>query len=151
MANEIQVDYASGNTLYAVIRNRAGQVWCAGQQAFETWGAGGRGSEDYDLSLVDKNGGRYVGDFDANIPAGSYAVQCSVQAGASPAETDTLADSRDIVWTGTAAVTATKILANRAVRDHITGTINYYDDDGSSVILTHTSTDDAVALTRAPA
>jgi hypothetical protein len=150
MANEIHVDYASGNTLYAIIRNRAGQVWCAVQQAFENWGADGHGSDDYDLVLADKSGGRHVGDFDTNIPAGWYGVQCFVQAGANPAETDTLVDSRDIIWTGTAEVTATKILANKAVRDHATGTIDYYDDDGSSVILSHTSTNDAVALTRAP-
>lgn len=150
MANEIQVNYASGNTLYAIVRNQAGQVWCPVQQAFEDWGASGHGSDDYDLNLVDKSGGRYVGDFDASVPAGSYGVQCFLQAGVNPAETDTLVDSRDIIWTGTAEVTATKILANKAVRNHTTGTINYYDDDGSSVILTHTSTEDAVSLTRAP-
>lgn len=150
MANEIQADYASGNTLYAIIRNRAGQVWYAAQQVFENWGAAGHGCDDYDLGLADKSGGRSVGDFDTNIPAGCYGVQCFVQAGANPAETDTLVSSREIVWTGAAEVTATKILANKAVRDHITGAIDYYDDDGTSVILTHTSTDDAVALTRAP-
>ena len=150
MANEIQVDYTSGNTLYAVIRNRAGQVWCATEQAFEDWGTNGRDSDNYDLGLTDKSGDRYIGDFETSIPAGWYCVQCFVQAGANPAGTDTLVSSRDIVWTGTAEVTATKILANRAVWDHVTGAIDYYDDDGTSVILTHTSTDDAVALTRAP-
>ena len=150
MANEIQVDYASGNTVYAIIRDRAGRVWCAAQHAFEDWGTDGRGPDDYDLALVDKSGGRYVGDFDTSIPAGRYGVQCFLQAGASPSATDTLAGGRDIIWTGKAAVTAVQILANKAVRDSITGTIKYYDDDGTSVILTHTSTDDAVALTRAP-
>ena len=151
MANEIQADYASSNTLYAIIRNRAGQVWCPAQQAFEDWGTGGRSSDDYDLALVDKSGGRYVGDLDTNIPAGRYGVQCFLQAGASPSVTDTLVGGCDIIWTGQAAVTAIQILANKAVRDNITGTINYYDDDGASVILTHTATDDAAALTRAPA
>jgi hypothetical protein len=150
MANEIHVDYVSGNTLYAIIRNRAGQVWCAAQQAFENWGTDGHGADDYDLVLADKSGGRYVGDFDTNIPAGWYGVQCFTQAGANPVETDTQVSSCDIIWTGTAEVTAIKMLANKAVRDHATGTIDYYDDDGSSVILSHTSTDDAVALTRAP-
>ena len=34
MANEIQADSASGGTLYAVIRNNAGEVWRTAGQAF---------------------------------------------------------------------------------------------------------------------
>ncbi len=34
MANEIQASYASGSTLYAVIRNRAGEVWQVAGQVF---------------------------------------------------------------------------------------------------------------------
>ncbi|GAI42658.1 unnamed protein product, partial [marine sediment metagenome] len=30
MANEIHVDYTSGSTLYAVVRNGTGEVWYAG-------------------------------------------------------------------------------------------------------------------------
>lgn len=40
MANEIHVNYASGNTLYTVVRNAVGDVWYVSGQVFETWGTG---------------------------------------------------------------------------------------------------------------
>jgi hypothetical protein len=63
MANEIHADHASGSVLYAVIRNRQGQVWRPAGQAFESWGSGGHTADDYDSALTDKNGSRYVGNF----------------------------------------------------------------------------------------
>ena len=149
MANEIQVEYGSGNTLYAVIRNRTGQVWYVAGQTFEDWGASGRGAGDYDIPLTERSGSRYVGDFDMNVPAGTYGVQVFRQVGASPAETDTLACSRDIVWTGQAELTALKVLANKAVQNKVTGAICYYDDDDQTVILTHTPQEGASTMTRA--
>jgi len=38
MANEIQADYSSGNVLYAVIRNPAGQVWCVARRSSRAGG-----------------------------------------------------------------------------------------------------------------
>ena len=148
MANEITIDYASGHTLYAVIRNRTGEVWCAVERTFEDWGAGGRTMQDYSLPLTDKGGSRYIGDFDPNVPAGQYRIQLFVQAGASPANGDAIIASRDIAWTGTGELTALKILANKAVQDKITGVIDYYDDDEETVIMTHTPQDGAATITR---
>jgi hypothetical protein len=150
MANEIQADYSSGNTLYAVIRNLAGQVWCVAEQTFEDWGANDHTADDYDVVLTDESGSRYVGDFDANIPAGPYSIQVFLQAGASPADTDTLVGNRDIIWTGTGELTAVKILANKAVHDKVTGGIDYYDDDNETVIFTHTPYDGESQITRMP-
>ena len=150
MANEIQVSYASGSTLYAVIRNRAGEVWQVAGQAFEQWGSVGHGAADYALALTDKSGSRYVGDFDQGISAGSYFVQWFVQAGASPADTDTLAGGGEIIWTGTAELTATKMLANKAVQNRNTKAIDFYDDDGATVIFSQASIDNGVTHTRAP-
>jgi hypothetical protein len=150
MPNEIQVDYSSGNTLYAVVRDRAGQVWCVTGQAFETWGAGGHTAGDYDIALADSGGSHYVGGFDENIPDGSYSIQIFHQAGANPADTDTLVSSRQILWTGSGELTATKILANKAVQDKVTGEIDYYDDDNETVLLTHTPSDTESSLTRTP-
>ncbi len=45
---------------------------------------------------------------------------------------------------------ATKLLANRAVQNKLTGTIDYYDDDGDTVILTHTPADGESAIERNP-
>ncbi len=150
MANEIQADYASGNTLYAVIRNRTGQVWHPGLQVFEAWGTNGRTADDYDLALIDKTGSRYIGDFDAHIPAGSYSIQIFVQAGVAPADMDTLVAGRKILWTGTGELTAAKVLANKAVQDMVTKTIDYYDDDGQTILLSHMLSDEASTFIRTP-
>ncbi len=149
MANEIQADYASGNTLYAIIRNRAGQVWHPDLQVFEVWGTNGRMADDYALVLTDKTGSRYIGDFDAHIPAGSYGIQIFLQAGATPADTDTLVTGREILWTGTGELTAAKVLANKAVQDTVAKTIDYYDDDGQTILLSHMLSDEASTFTRA--
>ena len=44
---------------------------------------------------------------------------------------------------------AVKILLNKAVQDKLTGAIQYYDDDGQTVILTHTPEEGESSLTRA--
>ena len=150
MANEIHVDYASGNTLYAVVRNKAGDVWYIAGQVFEAWGTGGHDADDYDISLTDKDGSRYIGDFDCNIPAGRYWVQIFLQAGGTPADGDNLIAGYEIVWTGTAVLTADKLLANKAVQNKATGEIKYYDDDGQTVLLTLTPTEAQATITRLP-
>ncbi len=150
MANEIHVDYTSGNMLYAVVRNSVGEVWYPAGQAFESWGTSGRTADDYDISLTDKSGGRYVGDFDVNISAGGYSVQIFMQAGANPADVDNLVGGGEIVWSGTGEVTGDKLLANKAVQNKSTGEIQYYDNDGQTVLLTHIPVDEASNITRTP-
>jgi hypothetical protein len=150
MSNEIHIDYSSGSTLYAVIRNRAGRVWYAGGQVFETWGTSGRTADDYDISLTDKGGSRYVGDFDSNISAGRYYVQAFLQAGANPADSDNLVGGDEIVWSGTGKVTSDKLPANKAVQDKASGEIRYYDADGQTILLPHTPVDTAATITRTP-
>jgi hypothetical protein len=151
MANEIQADYASGSTLYAVIRNATGAVWHTAGQAFEVWGTSGRTADDYHIGLADKNGSRHIGDFDTDIPAGRYFVQMFLQAGANPADSDNLVTGCEIVWSGTGQVTAEKMLANKAIQNKASGTIEYYDDDGQTVLLAHTPTDEQTTITRTPA
>jgi len=43
---------------------------------------------------------------------------------------------------------AAKMLLNKAVQDKLTGAIRYYDNDGQTVILTHTPNENASSLTR---
>ncbi len=45
---------------------------------------------------------------------------------------------------------AAKSLVNKAVQNKNTGAIDYYDDDGQTVILTHTPTDGESEITRTP-
>lgn len=148
MANEIHVDYASGNTLYAIVRNAVGEVWHVGGQVFEVWGTGNHTADDYDISLTDKGGHRYVGHFDGNIPSGRYSIQIFLQDDDNPADSDNLVGGGEIVWSGVGEVTSDKLLANKAVQNKSTGEIKYYDDDGQTVLLTHTPIDAEATITR---
>jgi len=150
MANEIHLDYASGNSVYATIRNAAGQVWYPAGAAFEDWGTSGHNADNYDIALTGKGGSRYVGNFPGNITAGRYTIQMFLQAGANPADSDQLIGSARIIWTGSGELTADKILANKAVQDKATGAIDYYDDDGQTIILTHSPSDGPSSITRMP-
>lgn len=150
MANEIHINYASGSTLYAIIRNSAGQVWYPTGLTFEDWGTSSRDAEDYDIAMTDKSGSQYIGDFDGNIPTGRYSYQVFLQAGANPDDGDTLVGNGQIVWSGTGIVTPEKLLANKAVQNKATGEIDYYDDDGQTILLTLTPNDSQADLSRIP-
>jgi hypothetical protein len=151
MATEIQVNYASGSTLYAVIRSRSAEVWYPAGQVFELWGTNSRNADDYDISLIDKSGSKHVGDFDAHVPAGRYYIQVFLQAGANPSDNDELIAGSEILWSGSGEITAEKLLANRAVQNKVTGQIKYYDDDGQTLLLIHTPDESQAAITRMPA
>jgi len=150
MANEIHLDYAPGNTVYAAIRNSAGQVWYPAGAAFENWGPSGHNADNYDIALTGKGGSRYVGNFPGNIPAGRYTVQMFLQSGANPADSDQLIGSARIIWTGNGELTVDKILANKAVQSKSTGAIDYYDDNRQTIILTHSPSDGQSSITRTP-
>ncbi len=148
MAYEIQADYASGSALYAIIRSPSGQVWHPFGRVFEEWGASGHGINDYDIPLTDRNGSRHVGSFDSSIPGGCYCIQVFRQTGEAPADTDTIVCSREILWTGTGELTAVKMLANRAVQSKFTCEIDFYDNDGETVLLTLIPDENEITLSR---
>jgi hypothetical protein len=150
MANEIHADHASGNILYAVIRNRPGQVWCPAGRVFEDWGTNGHTADDYDIPLTDRGGHRHVGAFDASAPAGSYFIQIFRQTGATPVDADTLVSGRSFIWTGSGELTSIKILANKAVQDKVTGEITLYDDD-LTLLFSQVAEDTASTFARVPA
>jgi len=50
--------------------------------------------------------------------------------------------------TGIGLDKAAKLLLNKAVQDKLTGAIRYYDDDGQTIILTHTPDEDESSFTR---
>jgi len=100
MANEIQFTYPAGSTLYFRVRAADGDVWNTSGAAFEDW-AGGNVT-DYDVALVDEDGGYYVGDFPASISAGFYTTQVFLQAGGSPAVGDLpIGEEFNFAWDGT--------------------------------------------------
>jgi len=103
MANEIHTDYPSGSTLYALIRTSGGNVWYIAGEAFEAWGTSGHTADDYDIPLTDRSGSRYEGDFDADVPAGTYTVQIFLQTGSSPdIDADIILGAQKYRWTGSA-------------------------------------------------
>jgi hypothetical protein len=51
---------------------------------------------------------------------------------------------------GQELIKAIKVLKNKAVQDKLTGKIDYYDDDGQTIILTHTPTDGESEIIRTP-
>jgi uncharacterized phiE125 gp8 family phage protein len=108
MSNEIRQYYATGYTLYAVIRNTSGEVWYPTGEAFETWGTGGRTAADYDIALTEYQG-QYIGDFDTNVDAGRYDVQVFRRVGGAPADTDIQVGGSQIPWSGSAAVGAGEV------------------------------------------
>lgn len=148
MANEIHANYESGNTLYAVVRNKDGEVWYVGGWIFDAWGTNGRNAEDYSISLADKSGSLYVGSFDINIPPGRYCIQVFLQAGASPADGDSLIESSEFIWSGTGRITSDKLLVNKAIQNKSSGQIQYYDDDGQTVLVTLIPSEDQNSVTR---
>ena len=68
MGNEIRTGWTSGATLTAVIRRKSDSyVWYPTDGVWEAFGTGARANSNYDITLVDKSGDYYVGNFDANI------------------------------------------------------------------------------------
>jgi len=104
MAKEITGVSASG-TLYSRLRNSAGLWWNG--TSFEAYSA--LNYANYDLPLTEEgNSGHYTADFpSAIVTAGTYQYVVHRQAGASPAEGDTIVNTGSIDWTGTNAVTVT--------------------------------------------
>jgi len=101
-ADEIRIDYPSAENVYAIVREDDGDVWYVAGDTFEAWGTGSRDADDYDIAMVDKGGDFHVGDFDADISAGTYTIHIWQKDGANPDETaDSIIASIRIVWNGT--------------------------------------------------
>lgn len=130
MSDEIRQFYTAGNTLYAIIRNTAGQVWYPTGEVFEDWGTGGRAATDYDIPLTYTGVQEYIGDFDTNIDAGRYDVQVMRRVGGAPADTDPFAGVTQITWSGSAAVGVGEVgaaITTAQAKEHLR--ITHSDDD----------------------
>ena len=91
MANEIQVTYDTGATLYALVFDAAGQVWQLTTNTFVAYAAANIDNYDMAMSEIATNSEQYRGTFDSDIAAGVYSVVLFAQAGGSP---DASADER---------------------------------------------------------
>jgi hypothetical protein len=102
MAGEIQYSFKPGTTSYALIRNRAGQIWSTsgGTGAFESYD--NDHYADYDITTTEQGASAYfVGSLPAAIPAGVYNIVGKQQLGGSPAQTDPTVAMGDLQWNGT--------------------------------------------------
>ena len=103
MANEIHFDYVTGETLYYLIRNTAGQVNITAGNTFENYVGANIATYDNALAENGDGGGHYVGSFNANVTsAAKYYIQVFLQAGGSPADGDSVIGSGTIEWDGSA-------------------------------------------------
>jgi hypothetical protein len=101
MAGELQTNYTTGNTLYAQVRDRNGQIWNTATPGFEAYSTAN--ISHYNIAATEQGtaSGYYVATMPAAV-AGIYAVLFKVRAGGSPAETDnTVAGPAQIQWDGT--------------------------------------------------
>lgn len=99
-ANELNAFSPGISTAYSVVREIDGDVWYVSGQVFEAWGTAARTAADYDIALVDKSGGMFVGTMDTNIGAGYYHVVSHYQVGGSPADSDPAVWHEYGYWSG---------------------------------------------------
>lgn len=104
MANEIRGVAPTGSTLYARIANSSGNWWNG--SAFEAYSAGNYST--YDVAMTEQGAsGVYTATFPSGITSGgTYEYFVHLQAGASPAQGDLVANTGKVDWTGSASITA---------------------------------------------
>ena len=85
MANEIQVTYPDGVTVYVIIKTLAGLIWDVGDGALEAVGTWDDArADECDVACTAKDAEQYIADFPATCPNGTYLLTAYVQAGANP-------------------------------------------------------------------
>jgi len=108
VASDIKVNgQTTGQTLYAVVENGAGQIWNTAPPGFEAPMAANIAS--YAVAMTEEAlPGRYRGNFPTGITlAGKYNVAVYQRAGATPVTTDPFVGASDVEWTGAVDLTST--------------------------------------------
>lgn len=102
MANELQISYTTAKTVYALIRNSAGQIWNG--SAFESYTT--LNYTNYDIAATEQGTASafYVASFPTLITTpGNYSIVFKSQTGGTPAETDPTIGAGNFEWNGSAA------------------------------------------------
>ena len=104
MSDEIQIRFdLAGATLYAIVRDAAGDVWNGA--AFVAPDSGDYGDYDIPLAAAANDGYRYLGDMPA-VAEGTYTVEVYEQAGGAPDGTvDRVVSNGEIGWNGASEIT----------------------------------------------
>lgn len=106
MASEIQLPWATGKTVYFLIRNSIGQVYNG--STFATYATANYSSYPVTATEQGTASGYYAADM-PTISAGIYSIEAKERAGGSPAETDQNIGGGDLLWDGSAAANLTAI------------------------------------------
>lgn len=119
MANEIQVRWTSGKTLYAQIKQATGNIWNTASSTFVAYATADVADYDVALSELGTASGQYNGTFPTGITtAGTYTVTVFERIGASVAETDsTVGIDTDFQWSGAAHVGTANYLPARITKN----------------------------------
>jgi hypothetical protein len=158
MAHEIE--YTSGlnqtDLWSAIFKNDSGtmKVYDFLAPGFVEWNDGN--VANYDIALTEAGGGgKYTGTFPASNTAGDYSIV--IYKGSAFDGSDEPVGGDSVYWDETIlhkisgdVALIRKIMVNKAVQNKTTGVITYYDDDGTTPILTITPTDDGSLITRNP-
>jgi uncharacterized phiE125 gp8 family phage protein len=132
MSNELQVIGIADTNVYAVIRNAAAQVYQTTTQTFVTFVDANYANYDVALTEQGTSSGYYVGDFPTSITtAGTYYVVAYQRAGASPAISDTVLGTGEIVWDGSAEVATPSgdgLISLAYAKQFMKLTVSTYDD-----------------------
>ncbi len=96
MSDELRMNYTPGRTVTARIVDETGKFWHVLNEAFEAHST----YTDYDISIDDKGGGAYRGDFPEDIDEGVYSVLFFD----STAPTAPVGQLTPLIWSGSAEV-----------------------------------------------
>lgn len=120
MANEIQVSFQAAKTVYALIRNRVGQIWST------SGGTGGfdgyltASYADYKIALTEQGTASafYAGNMPAAVPAGVYGIVAKQQTGGAAAETDPSIGGGTEHWNGSALFPLSDVATSGQLGQH---------------------------------
>lgn len=103
MSGEIQTSFRTGTTVYALIRNRIGQIWntSGGTGAFETYTTAVYTSFAITMTEQGSASAFYAGTFPSAITPGVFSLTAKNQLGGSAAESDPTVAVGDLQWNGT--------------------------------------------------
>lgn len=94
MAGEIQLQYTTGHTLYALIRNSVGQIWNTSTLAFEAYVTANLANYKVALTEQGSASGFYTGTFPSQISVGWYGIVVK-SFNTTPAESDVTVGAGD--------------------------------------------------------
>lgn len=100
MANELQVKWTTGVTVYYQVRSATGTIWNG--SSFETYVTANIATYKIASTEQGSASGYFQGTFPSTISAGVYNVVAFQQLGGSPAETDIYIGSQTFMWNGSA-------------------------------------------------